>query len=51
MTGTRVARAFFGATSLVVTFGLVLQLWLSVTGGTDDGALALDRRLPAVRVG
>ena len=40
MTDTRVARAFFGATSLIVTFGLVLQLWLSVTGGSDDGSFA-----------
>lgn len=25
------------ATSLIVTFGLVLQLWLSVTAGSGEG--------------
>jgi hypothetical protein len=38
MTDTRVARAFFGATSLIVTSGLVLQLYLSVTRGADEGS-------------
>jgi len=38
MTDTRVARAFFGATSLIVTFALVLQLFLSVTRGADEGS-------------
>lgn len=40
MNDTRLARAFFGATSLIITFGLVLQLWLSITGGIDDGSFA-----------
>ncbi|HEY3406708.1 MAG TPA: Pr6Pr family membrane protein [Propionicimonas sp.] len=40
MTHTRVARALFGATSLIVTLGLVLQLWQSVTGGSDDASFA-----------
>ena len=40
MNDTRLARAFFCATSLIVTFGLVLQLWLSVTSGSDDGSFA-----------
>lgn len=31
------ARAFFGTTSLVVTLGLVLQLYLSVTDDPDAG--------------
>jgi len=40
MSDTRLARAFFAATSAIVTFGLVLQLWLSLTGGSDDGSFA-----------
>jgi hypothetical protein len=40
MTDTRAARVFFAATSLIVTFGLVLQLWLSVSAGSDDGSFA-----------
>lgn len=36
MDSTRAARAFFGATSLIVTSGLLLQLYLSVTD--DPGA-------------
>lgn len=38
MNDTRLARAFFAATSLIVTFGLVLQLWLSLSAGSDDGS-------------
>lgn len=41
MNDTRVARAFFGATSLIVTFALVLQLYLSVTRGADEGPVVL----------
>lgn len=37
MDDTRLARAFLGATSLVVTFGLILQLVLSVTAESGDG--------------
>jgi hypothetical protein len=38
MDDTRVARAFFAATSLIVTFGLVLQLFLSITAPNGDGS-------------
>ena len=38
MNDTRLARAFFGVTSLIVTFALVLQLFLSVTRGADEGS-------------
>ena len=37
MSDARLARAFFGATSLVVTFGLVLQLCLSITTASGEG--------------
>lgn len=37
MDDTRLARAFFGATSLIVTFGLILQLGLSLTAGSGEG--------------
>ena len=40
MNADRLARAAFGATSLVVTAGLVLQLALSVTSGPDAGAFS-----------
>ena len=38
--GARSARWFFGATSAVVTFGLVLQLVLVVTADADRGAFS-----------
>ena len=40
----RLARAFFGATSLIVTFGLILQLGLSITAGSDEGYFPFDAR-------
>ncbi len=50
MTDTRVVRAFFGATSLIVTFALVLPLFLSVTRGSDEGSFtATPDRITLVR--
>lgn len=37
MDDPRLARALFGATSLIVTSGLVLQLGLSITAGAGEG--------------
>lgn len=34
----RTARLFFGATAVLVTFGLVLQLFLVINSGSGEGA-------------